>query len=82
VKVLDVTQGEPGTQVGGVSKEATGLDIAFEAPYNPEAIRPGSSYVLEVTIKDEEGNPSFSSLEPYPVLTQGHPTYHVEVSVE
>jgi len=82
VKVTDVTQGEPGTQIGGALRDASPFPIAFEAPYNPQAIQASGTYVLEVTIKDGQGNPAFKSPQPYPVLTQGHPTYHVEVTVE
>jgi heat shock protein HslJ len=78
VKVMDAA----GTQVGGqLIFDVTQFPIEFEANYNP-TIPPDSTYVLEVTIKDGEGNPVFKNPQPFPVLTQGHPTYHVEVMVE
>ena len=82
VKVMDVTQGTPGTQVGGVLRDVTQFPIEFEATYYPPAVQPDNTYVLEVTIKDKDGNPLFTNTQAYPVLTQGNPTYHVEVMVE
>jgi heat shock protein HslJ len=78
VKVMDAA----GTQVGvQLIFDVTQFPIEFEANYNP-AIPPDGTYALEVTIKDGEGNPVFRNPQPFPVLTQGHPTYHVEVMVE
>jgi heat shock protein HslJ len=77
VKVMDAA----GTQVGGLLRDVTQFPIEFEANYNP-AILPDGTYVLEVTIKDEQGDVVFKNPQPHPVLTHGHPTYHVEVMVE
>jgi heat shock protein HslJ len=77
VKVMDAA----GTQVGGVLRNVTQFPIEFEANYNP-ALPPDGTYVLEVTIKDEQGDVVFKNPQPHPVLTHGYPTYHVEVMVE
>jgi len=82
VKVVDAA----GTQVGGVLRDVTQFPIEFEATYYPPAIQSDSTYILEVTIKDGDGNALFTNTgersDAYPVLTQGHPTYHLEVVVE
>jgi len=79
VKVMDAM----GTQVGGqLIFDVTQFPIEFEATYYAPAIDPQNTYVLEVTIKDKDGNPLFTNTQAYPVLTQGKPTYHVEVTVE
>jgi len=76
--VLDAT----GTQVGGVLlATATEFPVAFEAGYHPPSIQPDQEYFLEVTIQDGEGNVVFATPVPFPVLTQGNPTYHVSVPV-
>jgi hypothetical protein len=53
---MDVTQGTPGTQVGGVLRDVTQFPIEFEATCHAPAIDPQNTYALEVTIKDKEGN--------------------------
>ena len=79
VKVMDAA----GTQVGGLLIfDVTQFPIEFEATYHAPAIDPQNAYALEVTIKDKDGNPLFTNTQAYPVLTQGNPTYHVEVTVE
>lgn len=78
-KVVDAA----GTQVGGqIIFDVTQFPVKFEATYNPPAIQPNETYVLEVTIKDGQGNLVLKTLQPHPVLTQGNPTYHVGVVVE
>jgi heat shock protein HslJ len=78
VKVMDAA----GTQVGGVLRDVTQFPIEFEATYYPPAIQPDNTYILEVTIKDKDGDPLFTNTQAYLVLTQGYPTYHIEVMVE
>ena len=76
--VLDAT----GTQVGGVLlATATQFPVTFEANYHAPSIQPDQEYFLEVTIQDGEGNVVFATPVPFPVLTQGNPTYHVSVPV-
>jgi len=83
VKVMDVTQGTPGTQVGGVLRGGViQFPIEFEATYHAPAIDSQNTYALKVTIKDKEGNLLFTNTQAYHVLTQDNPTYHVEVMVE
>jgi uncharacterized lipoprotein YbaY len=82
VKVMDVTQGTPGTQVGGVLREVTQFPIEFEAPYHAPDIDLQNTYALNVTVKDKEGNLLYTNTQAYNVLTQGNPTYHVKVMVE
>jgi len=82
VKVMDVTQGTPGTQVGGVLRDVTQFPMEFEATYHAPAIDPQNIYALQVTIKDKEGNSLYTNTQAYNVLTQDNPTYHIEVMVE
>ncbi len=70
-----------GQQIGGAMVQAQ-LPMQFEAPFKPANIDPSSGYTLEVTIKDAQKNVVFRNSRPYPVLTRGNPTYHLEVEVE
>ncbi len=79
---MDVTQGTPGTQVGGILRDVTQFPIEFEATCHAPAIDPQNIYALQVTIKDKEGNLLYTNTQAYNVLTQDNPTYHVEVMVE
>ena len=51
-------------------------------PSNPRTSTPRPTYLLEVTIKDAQKNVVFRNSRPYQVLTQGNPTYHLEVELE
>lgn len=82
VKVMDVTAGPPGVQMGGVLKDIGALPVDFEAVYNPQAVAPDNAYTLEVTIKDQQGNLLYQNHESYPVLTRGNPTYKIVVMIE
>ncbi len=55
------------------------VPIAFSVGIAPERIRPEGSYVVRARITD--GGRTFSSSEPVPVLTQGHPGQDVRVRV-
>ncbi|MFC1975192.1 YbaY family lipoprotein [Chloroflexota bacterium] len=81
VKVMDVTEGAPGTQIGGVLQDITTFPIEFEADYNPRAVVPSNIYALNVTVQDGQGNTLYQNT-PYPTLTQGNPTFSVLVVVE
>ncbi|MBI3976994.1 MAG: META domain-containing protein [Chloroflexi bacterium] len=70
-----------GAPIGGSVVKAQ-LPMQFEAPFKPANIDPSTTYVLEVTIKDAQKNVVFRNARPYQVLTQGNPTYHLEVEVE
>jgi uncharacterized lipoprotein YbaY len=82
IKVTDVA----GTQVGGAWMDAkaagkTQFPVAFEAPYNPQIAGTDDAFFLTVTIKDGAGTLTFETSQPLGVLTQGNPTYHLEVEV-
>ena len=79
IKVVDTG----GTQVGGVLYAArTTFPVDFEANYHAPAVDPEQAYELQVTIKDGAGKAIFATPQPVPVLTQGNPTYHLDVTVE
>lgn len=78
VKVMDDTN----TQMGGEHKDVTGFPIDFEANYNVAAVDPNRAYSLDISIKDSQGNVLFVNKQSYNVLTQGNPTYDLEVMVE
>ncbi len=69
-----------GKQVGGSIVKAQ-LPMEFEVPFKPANIDPSTTYTLEVTIKDAQKDVVFKNSRRYPVLTQGNPTYHMEVEV-
>lgn len=70
-----------GKQIGGSIVKAQ-FPMEFEAPFKPANIEPSAAYTLEVTIRDAQKNVVFKNSRPYRVLTQGNPTYHVEVAIE
>jgi heat shock protein HslJ len=79
VKVMDAA----GTQVGGVLyAQPPQFPLSFEANYHSPAIDAEQAYELHVTVKDDAGDPVFATPQPVPVLTLGHPTYHLDVAVE
>ncbi len=84
VKVMDVSLADaPATQVGGqIIFDVTQFPIQYEATYNAQAIDPRHTYALDVKITDEQGNLLYTNTQSYPVITQGNPTYNVEVMVE
>ncbi|MHB1133098.1 MAG: META domain-containing protein [Chloroflexota bacterium] len=69
-----------GSQIGGSLVKAQ-FPMQFEAPFKPANIDPSAKYTLQVTIKDGQKNVIFKSTPDYPVVTQGNPTYHLEVEV-
>jgi uncharacterized lipoprotein YbaY/LysM repeat protein len=84
VQVMDVSLADaPATQVGGQTiSDVKQFPIPFEATYNAQAIDPRHTYALNVRITDEQGNLLYINTSTFPVLTQGNPTYNVEVIVE
>jgi uncharacterized lipoprotein YbaY len=84
VQVNDVSLADaPATQVGGLTiSDVKQFPIPFEATYNVQAIDPRHTYALNVRITDEQGNLLYINTSTSPVLTQGNPTYNVEVVVE
>jgi uncharacterized lipoprotein YbaY/heat shock protein HslJ len=84
VQVMDVSLADaPATQVGGQTIfDVAQFPIDYEATYNAQAIDPRHTYGLNVRITDAQGNLLYINAQSYPVITQGNPTYHVEVHVE
>ncbi len=81
-KVIDLTNGAPGIEIGGAVRGVSVFPINFEAPFKPQAVDPQHSYELTVTIKDAQGNALYQNSQPYPVLTQDYPIYNLVVVVE
>lgn len=84
IRVDDVSLADaPATQVGGQTIfDAHQFPINFEATFNPQAIDPRHTYAIQVRISDSQGKLLFINTLAYNVLTQGNPTYDVEVMVE
>lgn len=82
VRVLDVSASGAEKTVGGLLRDAGDrFPINFEAPYDLGSVNEDGSYVLRVAITDADGNPLFTGEQDYPVITQDHPTYGVQVRV-
>jgi uncharacterized lipoprotein YbaY len=81
-KVMDITDGSPGTEIGGSARNVSVFPINFETPFKPQAVDPQHSYELTVTVKDAQGNALYQNNQLYPVLTQGFPVYNLVVVVE
>jgi uncharacterized lipoprotein YbaY/heat shock protein HslJ len=84
IQVNDISLADaPATQVGGqIISGITQFPIDYEATYNAGAIDPRHTYGLNVRITDAQGNLLYINTQAYPVITQGNPTYHVEVMVD
>ncbi|MCB0167399.1 MAG: YbaY family lipoprotein [Anaerolineae bacterium] len=84
IRVDDVSLADvAATQIGGeMILDATQFPINFEATYNAQAIEERNTYAVQVRISDSEGTLLFINTQAYNVLTQGNPTYDVEVMVE
>jgi uncharacterized lipoprotein YbaY/heat shock protein HslJ len=84
VWVNDVSLSDaPAKQVGGQTiSNATQFPVTFEATYDAVAIDEKNSYALTVRISDGQGNLKFINTQNIPVLTQGNPTYGIEVLVD
>ena len=55
------------------------VPIRFSVAVDPERIRPEVTYLVRARITD--GERVFTTPEPVPVLTQGHPSQDVQVRV-
>lgn len=84
IRVDDVSLADAeATQVGGQTIfDAIQFPINFEATYNAETIEERNTYAIQVRISDSKGKLLFINTLAYNVLTQGNPTYDVEVMVE
>ncbi|KFA89031.1 YbaY family lipoprotein [Archangium violaceum] len=81
VEVVEVApEGGQGAVLGTWSQSGPGqVPIRFSVGVPSERIRPEGSYVVRASITD--GGRTFSTLEPVPVLTQGHSSQDVRVRV-
>jgi uncharacterized lipoprotein YbaY/heat shock protein HslJ len=84
VKVNDISRMDvEAVQVGGQTiADVKRFPIAFEAPYDSQAIDPRYTYAVKVTIRDRQGNLLYINPQADLVLTRDNPTYDVRVSVE
>jgi len=57
------------------------VPIPFEVWYDPARINPRDTYTLQARIF-EGPELLFTTTQPYPVITQGHPTTGVEINLE
>jgi heat shock protein HslJ len=72
-----------GEQVGGsVNYQVDQFPFSFEAPYESSRINPVDTYSLEIAIKDENDKVIYVGSQEYPVITQGNPSYHLELLTE
>ena len=81
-KVMDITAGAPGLEIGGAVQDVSVFPINFEAPFKPQGVDPQHQYELLVKIKDAQGQTLYQNNQPYPILTQGYPIYNLVVVVE
>ena len=84
IRVDDVSLADaPAKQIGGqIILDATQFPIKFEAPYDASAIDPRFTYGLTVRITDANDKLLYINTQAYNVITQGNPTYNVEVMVD
>ncbi|HYO54634.1 YbaY family lipoprotein [Archangium sp.] len=76
--VESAPQGGTGPVVGEQTLQSPGqVPIAFSVPVPSERIRPDATYTVRARITDAER--VFTTPEPVPVLTQGHPSQDVQV---
>lgn len=84
IRVDDVSLADAeATQIGGqIILDATQFPINFEASYNAQAIDARNTYAIGVRISDSQGKLLFINTLAYTVITQGNPTYDIEVVVD
>lgn len=58
------------------------VPIPFQVTYNPADIDPRHTYALNVRITDGDGKLLFINTQAYDVITQGNPSFKIEVTVE
>ena len=81
VEVVEVApEGGQGAVLGTWRQSSPGqVPIRFSVGVPTERIRPEGSYAVRASITD--GGRTYTTLEPVPVLTQGHPSQDVRVRV-
>ncbi|WNG61942.1 hypothetical protein F0U59_49975 [Archangium gephyra] len=80
VEVVEVAPGGEAPVLGSWTQSSPGqVPIPFSVGVPTERIRPEGSYAVRARITD--GGRAFTTLEPVPVLTQGHPSQDVRVRV-
>ncbi len=78
--VESARQGGTESVVGEQTLQSPGqVPIGFSVPVPSERIRPGATYTVRARITD--AGRVFTTPEPVPVLTQGHPSQGVQVRV-
>jgi uncharacterized lipoprotein YbaY len=85
VELQDTSLADAKAEVMGESVMPTQgkqVPLPFEVTYNPADIIPNHTYSLSVRITDGAGNLLFVNTQAYNVLTQGNPTFDVEVIVD
>jgi putative lipoprotein len=77
---VEVVEVGSGSVIGEQTLRAPGqVPIRFSVPVPSERIRPEAQYAVRARITD--GGRLFTTSEPVPVLTQGHPSQDVQVRV-
>jgi putative lipoprotein len=84
VQIQDMTAaGAPVTVVGEQRISNPGpVPISFEVGYDPAAIDESHSYIVHARVEDGSGELLFTTMQNYAVITQGHPTQNVNVTLE
>lgn len=83
VQIQDLSTGGDPAMAGEQTIPDPGpVPVAFAVPYDPGAIDQGHDYVVHARVEDGEGNLLYVTMQPYAVITLGHPTESIQVTLE
>ncbi len=84
VQIRDVSRADvPATIVAEQTIADPGsVPVAFAVPYDPAAIDESHEYAVYARVEDGEGNLRYTTTQNYAVITRGHPSENVQVTLE
>ncbi|NJD59519.1 MAG: hypothetical protein FIA98_08985 [Anaerolineae bacterium] len=84
VLLVDTTKsGSPGKKIAEevIKGEGEEIPMPFVVVYDPGRINEEHTYSITIKIEDETGKLLYTNNDKVPVITQGNPTQHIDVSV-
>jgi len=84
VQIQDISRADaPATVIGEQTITDPGpVPVPFEVAYDPAAITDSHSYIVHARVEDGSGNLLHTTMQNYAVITQGHPTQNINVTLE
>jgi uncharacterized lipoprotein YbaY len=84
VQIQDISKADaPATVVGEQRISDPGpVPIPFEVGYDPDSIDQSHSYIVQARVEDGSGKVLYNAMQNYAVITQGHPTQNISMTLE